>query len=125
MAPDVEDLARIAVDAGFKIHTTLGPGLLESVYERCLAHELRKRGLLVRQQVILPVVYDDLRIDGGYRLDMLIEDQLVLELKAVDALLRVHTAQLATYLKLSGHRLGLLMNFDVALFKDGVKRVVV
>jgi GxxExxY protein len=123
VALDVEDVARIVVDAGFKIHTTLGPGLLETVYERCLVHELQLRGLAVRSQVYLPVIYEGLKIDAGYRLDVLVDEQLVVEVKSVDALLRVHQAQLATYLKLTELRLGLLMNFKVALFKEGVKRI--
>ena len=123
MTLDVEDIGRIAVDAGFKIHTTLGPGLLESVYEKCLAHELQLRGLSIRSQIVLPVMYEGLKIDAGYRLDLLVDEQLIIEVKSVDALSRVHQAQVATYLKLSGRRLGLLMNFNVALFKDGVKRV--
>ena len=120
---EVDDVARIVVDAAFKVHTTLGPGLLENVYEVCLAHELSKRSLKLERQVRLPVVYDGEKLDAGLRLDLLIEDSLVVELKAVEALLPVHTAQLLTYLKLTGHRLGLLINFNVPLIKDGIKRI--
>ena len=119
-----EEVARQIVDAAFKVHVTLGPGLLESVYETCLVHELRKRGLPVSTQVTLPIEYDGLVIDSGLRLDLLVEDAVVVELKAAERLLPVHTAQILTYLKLTGHRLGLLINFNVPLIKDGIKRVV-
>ena len=119
-----EEVARQIVDAAFKVHVTLGPGLLESVYETCLVHELRKRGLRVSTQVTLPIEYDGLVIDSGLRLDLLVEDAVVVELKAAERLLPVHTAQILTYLKLTGHRLGLLINFNVPLIKDGIKRVV-
>lgn len=112
-----EEVARQIVDAAFKVHVTLGPGLLESVYETCLVHELRKRGLRVSTQVTLPIEYDGLVIDSGLRLDLLVEDAVVVELKAAERLLPVHTAQILTYLKLTGHRLGLLI-------KHGIKRVV-
>ncbi|MFO0928666.1 MAG: GxxExxY protein [Gemmataceae bacterium] len=112
------------VDAAMRVHTALGPGLLESAYEGCLVHELRKRGLRVANQVELPVVYDGLQIDVGFRMDLLVEDTVVVELKAVDALAPIHEAQLLTYLKLSGHHLGLLINFNVVHLKDGIKRRV-
>lgn len=112
------------VEAAFAVHSALGPGLLEGVYEICLFHELQKRGLKVEKQVSLPVVYDGLSLEEGLRLDMLVEDNLVLELKAVEEILPVHLAQLMTYLKLSGRRLGLLINFNVARIKDGIKRLV-
>ena len=105
------------------VHKALGPGLLESTYEHCLIYELGTRGLSVKKQVYLPVRYRDVEIDAGYRLDLLVEDSLIVELKVVDALLRVHESQLMTYLKLSGHRLGLLMNFNVPLFKEGIRRI--
>jgi len=117
-------IARQVVDAGLKVHRALGPGLLESVYEICLSHELTARGLSVRRQVAQPVEYDGLRLDAGYRLDLVIDDQVVVEVKAVEALSRLHEAQLITYLKLSGLRLGLLINFNVPLFKDGVRRLL-
>jgi GxxExxY protein len=121
----IDDLARVIVDAGLKIHRTLGPGLLESVNEHCLAHELRTRAIAFQRQVGLPVSYEGLVLEAGYRLDLLVENQVVVEVKAVDALARVHGAQILTYLKLSGHRLGLLMNFNVELLKHGVKRFVI
>jgi len=124
LPPEVESIAREIVDAAYTVHRALGPGLLESVYEACLAHELSKRGLKIDRQVILPVVYDSIRLEAGLRLDMLVENQVVVELKAVEVLLPVHEAQMLTYLKLTGHRLGFLMNFNVALMKDGIRRMV-
>jgi GxxExxY protein len=112
------------VDAAFQVHSQLGAGLLESVYEVCIAHELRKRGLLVQSQPTLPVVYEGIRLEAGFRLDLLVEDCVVVELKAVETLLPVHKAQLLTYLKLSGYRLGLLINFNVPLIKNGIQRLV-
>ena len=124
--PDaVERLARMVVDAGLKVHKALGPGLLESAYEHCLAHELQSRGLSVTRQVPLPIVYDGIKIDAGYRIDILLEEAIILELKAVDLLTPLHRAQTLTYLKLSGLRLGFLINFNVELFKNGVKRIVI
>ena len=116
--------AKTVVDAALKVHRTPGPGLLESAYETCLVHELGLRGLAVRRQVPLPIQYEGLRLDGGYRIDLLVANALIVEVKAVEALSRLHEAQLITYLKLSGLRLGLLINFNVGLFKDGVRRLV-
>jgi GxxExxY protein len=112
------------VDAAMQVHTALGPGLLESAYEACLAHELRSRGLTVRTQVPLPVVYRNVEIDVGYRLDLLVEDVVVVELKALPRMHPVHDAQLLSYLKLSGRKVGLLINFHVVHLRDGVKRLV-
>jgi GxxExxY protein len=123
MPAETDRVARAIVDAAFVVHSTLGPGLLESVYEICLTHELVKRGLRVSRQVSLPVHYDGIRLDAGLRLDMVVEDCVVVELKAVEGILPVHQAQLLTYLKLSGHRLGLLINFNSALIRDGIKRM--
>jgi len=120
----VNEVARVVVDSAFAVHSALGPGLLESVYELCLAHEIRKRGFSVQRQVNLPVVYDSVCLDAGLRLDLLIEDCLIVELKAVEQLLPVHKAQVLTYLKLTGHRLGLLINFNVPMIRDGIRRVV-
>ncbi len=124
LSPEVDAVARQIVDAAFKVHSTLGPGLLESVYEVCLAYELGKRGLKVERQVELPVRYDNIALDCGLRLDLIVGEAVVVELKAVEALLPVHQAQVLTYLKLSGHRLGLLINFNVARIKDGIKRLI-
>ena len=119
----LDAIATAVVDAAFAVHSNLGPGLLESVYETCLAHELRKRGLTVARQVLLPIEYDGIRLDAGLRLDLLIEDCVIVEVKAVEALLPVHKAQVLTYLKLTGHRLGLLINFNVPLIRNGIKRI--
>ena len=116
--------AKQVIDAGLKVHRALGPGLLESAYELCLAHELNLRGLRVSRQVPLPVQYEGLCLEAGYRLDLVVEDVVIIEVKSVESLSRLHEAQLITYLKLSGLRLGLLMNFNVTLFKDGVRRLV-
>jgi len=121
---DVDAVAKATVDAAFHVHQVLGPGLLESVYETCLAHELRKRGYDVATQISLPVVYDDMKLDAGLRMDMLVADSVVVEVKAVEKANPVFEAQLLTYLKLSGRRVGLLVNFNVPLIKDGIKRVV-
>lgn len=124
ISPEVEAISKLVLDAAFAVHTALGPGLLESVYEACLAHELRKRNLRVERQVELPIFYDGIRIDAGLRLDLLVNECLIVELKAVENLLPVHQAQVLTYLKLSKKRLGLLINFNVPLLKDGIKRVI-
>jgi GxxExxY protein len=120
----INDISGQVVDAAMKVHTALGPGLLESAYEGCLLYELRKRGLRVVNQVGPPVVYDDVQIEVGYRIHLLVEDQVVVELKAVDALAPIHEAQLLTYLKLSSKKVGLLINFNVLHLKDGIKRRV-
>ena len=121
---DVEYLAATVVDAGLKVHRALGPGLLESAYEHCLLHELQTRGLSVGRRVWLPIAYNGAKLDAGYRLDLLVEDAIIIEVKAAEALIPIHYAQLLTYLKLSGCRIGFLMNFHVALFKQGLKRLV-
>ena len=119
-----EMAASAAIDAALKVHKVLGPGLLESAYEHCLAYELVERGVLVERQVVLPITYETTRLDARYRLDFVIDHVVIIEIKAVEALSAIHQAQLMTYLKLSGIRLGLLMNFNVLLFKQGLKRVV-
>jgi GxxExxY protein len=121
---DTEAIAEEVVDSVFKMHSALGPGLLESVYEICLAHEFARRGLSFERQVSLPVVYEGMRLDAGLRLDMVVEGKVILELKSVESLLPVHRAQMITYLKLSGHKLGFLVNFNVALIKDGIRRII-
>ncbi|HWJ16810.1 MAG TPA: GxxExxY protein [Gemmatimonadaceae bacterium] len=112
------------VDSAVNVHGVLGPGLLESAYEVCLAYELRERGLSVRTQIPLPVVYKGIRLEQAYRLDMLIEEAVVVENKTLAAIHPVHEAQLLTHLKLSGHRLGLLLNYYVPFMRDGIKRIV-
>src|ERR1051325_3041408 len=120
----VDDITGQIVDAAIRVHSTLGPGLLESAYEACLAYELRKRRLRVLVQHPLPVIYDDVRLDVGYRMDLLVEDAVVVDLKAVTKVLPVHEAQLLSYLKLSDRRVGLLINFHVLPLGDGIKRMV-
>lgn len=119
-----ERVGRIVVDAALAVHRALGPGLLESVYEACLAEELRGRGLRVERQVGMPVAYGDARIDVGYRLDLLVEECVIVEIKAIDALASIHSAQLLTYLRFSGARLGYLINFNTVLLKNGLRRLV-
>ena len=119
-----EGLASSIVDAAIKVHAALGPGLLESVYEICLAHELERRGHQVKRQVVVPIHYDTLTLDAGLRLDMVVDGLAVLESKSIDHLSSVHHAQLLTYLKLSGLRLGFLLNFNVSLMKDGMTRKI-
>jgi GxxExxY protein len=120
----INDITGQVVDAAMKVHTALGPGLLESAYEGCLVYELRKRGLRADPQVGLPVIYEGAHIDVGYRIDVREESAVILELKAVDALAPIHEAQLLTYLKLSGKKVGLLINCNVLRLKDGLKRMV-
>jgi GxxExxY protein len=117
-------IAAAVVDAAFKIHTTLGPGLLESVYESTLEYELRKRGLSVRRQIGLPVYYEGLKLELGYRVDLIVGDKVIIEIKSIEALAPIHKRQLLTYLRLANMRLGLLINFNVERIKDGIQRVV-
>ena len=119
-----EDTARLVVDAAMTVHRTLGPGLLESAYEVCLAHELEKREASVLRQVPMPVVYDSVKLDAGYRIDLIVNRDVIVEVKSVETLAPVHDAQVLTYLRLSGRRLGLLINFNVALLKQGIKRMI-
>ena len=118
------EIASIIVDTAFHIHKAIGPGLLESAYENALAFDLRVKGLKVKQQVSMPFVYKEVNMDVGYRLDLLVEDKVIVELKSVEILAPVHFAQTLTYLRLSGIKLALLINFNTKLFKDGVHRLV-
>ncbi len=120
----VNEVTRAVITAAMKVHTALGPGLLENAYKVCLAHELRKSGLNVRTEVELPVTYDGVRVELGYRIDMLVEELVVVELKCVDSFSSLHEAQLLSYLKLSNKNVGLLINFQTAHLKDGIKRLV-
>lgn len=117
------DIGKIVVDCAFQVHTKLGPGLLESVYEVALAHELRKRGLSVERQVPIPVVYDGVQFDEGFRADLIVANLVIIELKSVENVHPVHKKQLLTYLKLADKRLGYLINFGAELIKDGLSRV--
>ena len=112
------------IAAAMKVHSAVGPGLLENAYELCLSHELTKKGLVVRRQVSIPVRYDDLVIDNGYRIDLLVEERVVVELKAIEAVLDVHRAQLLSYLRLGRFKLGYLLNFNVAHMRNGIARIV-
>lgn len=120
----MEEIGKQIVDAVFQVHSTLGPGLLESAYEACLMAELQSRNISAYNQIRLPIVYKGKEIDAGYRLDILVEDEIIIELKAVDTLQPVHHAQLLSYLKLSDKRLGYLINFNVPLIKKGIIRIV-
>jgi GxxExxY protein len=118
------EISKIVFDCALKVHRILGPGLLESAYEECLFYELKKSNLLVEKQKALPLIYEDVKLDIGYRIDIIIENKFIVEIKSVESLNNVHLAQLLTYLKLSNCKLGLLINFNVNLLKDGVKRVI-
>ncbi len=118
------ELSRIIFELGMKIHRKLGAGLFESVYEECLFYELKKAGLKVEKQKTLPIVYEELKIENAFRLDLIVEDKVILEIKTVENIYDVHKAQLLTYLKMTNCKLGLILNFRTAVFKDGVKRVV-
>lgn len=118
------ELSSIIIGMGIEIHTQLGPGLLESAYEECLYYELKSNGFKVEKQKTLPLVYKEVNLEAGYRIDLLVEDKVIIELKTVEELNDVHLAQILTYLKLSKCKLGLLMNFNVYRLKDGIKRVV-
>ena len=120
-----EAASAAVVDAALEVHKALGPGLLESAYEACLVHELSARNVAARRQVALPVHYKGVRIDAGYRLDLVVDEAVVVEIKAVDTLTRLHEAQVLTYLRLSGFRAGLLINFNVRLLRDGLRRFVI
>ena len=118
------EISTIIIDSALKVHRKLGPGLLENSYEACLCYELEKRGLTVERQKSLPLIYEEVTLEIGYRIDLLVENKVIIELKAVEKLNDVHLAQTLTYLKLSNCKLGLLINFNVVLIKNGIKRVV-
>ncbi|MEO8159746.1 MAG: GxxExxY protein [Betaproteobacteria bacterium] len=121
---DEDGIAKLVVPAAMHVHTALGAGLLESAYEACLAYELAQHGLMVERQVSMPVIYESVRLDVGYRIDLLVEQKVVVEIKAVDRVIPAHLAQILTYLKLGSYKLGFLLNFNVAHMRDGIKRVV-
>jgi len=122
--PGLSELTRQIIGAAIEVHRHLGPGLLESAYETCLAYELQERGLAFERQRALPLVYKEVRLDQGYRVDLLVERQVVVELKVVDQITPVHEAQVLSYLRFSGCRVGLLLNFNVKLLKDGIRRFI-
>ena len=121
---EIDDITRLTIGCAFKVHTALGPGLLESAYHRCLVHELGKTSLVVESEVPLPIVYDGLRIERAFKVDLRIEKRVIVELKAVETVLPIHKAQLLSYLQLSGIRIGLLLNFNVAHLVDGITRMI-
>lgn len=118
------EISRIVYEAGYMVHKALGPGLLESAYEECLFYELSENGLFIEKQKPMPLIYKEVKLDVGYRLDLLVEKKFVIEIKAVEALNEIHLAQILTYLRLSECKLGMLINFNTAHFKFGVKRVI-
>jgi GxxExxY protein len=122
---NIEEIYKKMLDCAFIVHTALGPGLLESAYTECLYYELIQSGLKVEKQKPLPLIYKEVNLEAGYRIDLLVEDSIVVEIKSIDALADIHMAQILTYLKLSKCRLGLLANFNVLHLKDGIKRVIV
>jgi len=119
-----ESIFKSTLDCCFTVHTKLGPGLLESAYEKCLAHELSKKGHQVKLQLPMPLVYDEIHLDAGYRIDIFVDQEVIVELKSVDALAPIHLALVLTYMKLAEVKLGLLINFNVKHLKDGIKRVI-
>lgn len=119
-----KELTKEVIRVAIKVHKALGPGLLESAYKEVLFYELKKNGFNVRKEVPMPLVYEEVKLDCGYRIDLLVNNELVIELKSVDALNDVHMAQILTYMKLGNYKLGLLINFNVALLKNGIKRVI-
>jgi GxxExxY protein len=121
---EINDITNMVIGAAMKIHSAIGPGVLESVYRKCLQHELHKAGLAVQSELKLPVHYDGLVLESGYRLHLLVQDRVVIELKCVDALLPIHKAQLLTYLRLANKPLGLLLNFNVVHMRDGIRRIL-
>jgi GxxExxY protein len=124
LSAEEERIGKIIVDAAIAVHRFLGPGLLESVYEVCFCHELAKRGLALRRQVMVPILYDGITFEEGVRLDVLVEDRVICELKAVAVMNSVYEAQLLSQLKLTGNRLGYLINFNVPLIKNGIRRMI-
>lgn len=123
--PETERIGKEILDSAFQVHSILGPGLLESVYETCLAHELREKGFVVDTQVPVPIKYKGVNLDAGFRLDMMVEKSVIVEIKAVEQIVPIHEAQLLTYLRLSNIRLGYILNFFQRRLKDGIKRIIV
>ena len=124
MFMDIEKNFKTVLDCSFQVHSALGPGLLESAYEECLYYELLQSGLNVEKQKPLPLIYKEVKLDAGYRIDLLVEKKVIVEIKSIESLADIHMAQILTYLKLSGCKLGLLANFNVRHLKDGIKRVI-
>ena len=118
------DISKIIIGCAIEVHKQLGPGLLESAYQECLFYELKQAGLQVQKEKPMPIVYKEVKLDHGYRIDLLVEDKVVIEIKTVEELNDIHTAQVLTYLKLGNYKLGLLLNFQVTILKNGIKRVI-
>ncbi len=121
---DVNEISKLIIGFAIEVHKKLGPGLLESAYQECLYYELKKAGLKIEKEKPMPIIYKEVKLDHGYRIDLLVEDNVVIELKSVEALTDVHFAQVLTYLKLGEYKLGLLINFNVKLLKNGIKRII-
>jgi len=121
---ETNQITREIIDSAYKVHSALGPGLLESAYRKCLVYELKKKGLFVEEEKPLPLIYDDIKLELGYRIDILVEKKVVVELKTVDSFNEVHFAQVLTYLRLSDNNIGLLLNFYTSRLKDGIKRII-
>lgn len=121
---ETNQITREIIDSAYKVHSTLGPGLLESAYRKCLVYELKKKGLFVEEEKPLPLIYDEIKLELGYRIDILVEKKVVVELKTVDFFNEVHFAQVLTYLRLSDNNIGLLLNFFTRRLKDGIKRII-
>ncbi len=119
-----DEISRIVIGCAIEVHKNLGPGLLESAYQECLCYELKKKGLKIQKEKALPIIYKDIKLDQGYRIDILVENKVVIELKTVECFTDVHAAQILTYLKLGEYKLGLLINFHVSLLKNGIKRFI-
>lgn len=122
--PHTDEIAKAILDSAYQVHTILGPGLLETVYEACMVHQLNLRKIIVKSQITLPVIYKGIEVDSGYRLDMIVDDCIIVEIKSTDGINPVHCSQLLTYLKLTNKRLGLLLNFNVVHMRDGIKRII-
>ena len=118
------EISKVIIGCAIEVHKQLGPGLLESAYQECLCFELEQSGLKIQREKPMPIVYKEIKLDHGYRMDIVVEDKVVIEIKTVEELNDIHKAQVLTYLKLGGYRLGLLINFQVALFKNGLKRII-
>ena len=118
------EYSNIIIGCAIEVHRHLGPGLLESAYQKCLLYELQSKGLMVQEEVSMPIVYKEIKLDHGYRIDLLVENKVVIEIKAIDSLNDVHTAQMLTYLRLGNYKLGLLLNFHVTVLKNGIKRII-
>lgn len=121
---EINQITHEILNSAYKVHTKLGPGLLESAYQACLVYELKKKGLLVEVEKALPLIYEEVKLDCGYRIDLLVENKVIVELKSVEAFTEVHIAQILTYLRLTEKKVGLLLNFNVKSFKNGIKRVI-